>query len=108
MSLPLIVAMFLNMAYNLVDSIWIGNLLGETAMAVLTTSTPIILTLTSIAIGATNGISILLSQVIGAKEHKKAESLISTSFLVSIIFSLIITGVIELLLPSILKILVKL
>lgn len=67
MSLPLIVAMFLNMAYNLVDSIWIGNLLEETAMAVLTTSTPIILTLTSIAIGATNGISILLSQAIGGK-----------------------------------------
>lgn len=105
MSLPLIVAMFLNMAYNLVDSIWIGNLLGETAMAALTTSTPIILILTSIAMGATNGISILLSQAIGAKEHKKIESLISTSFLVSVIFSLIITGTIELLLPSILKIL---
>ncbi|MGX9754908.1 MATE family efflux transporter [Clostridioides difficile] len=105
MSLPLIVAMFLNMAYNLVDSIWIGNLLGETAMAALTTSTPIILILTSIAMGATNGISILLSHAIGAKEHKKTESLISTSFLVSVIFSLIITGIIELFLPYILKIL---
>ena len=34
MTLPMIVAMFLNMAYNLVDSLWIGNLLGETAYAV--------------------------------------------------------------------------
>ena len=31
MTLPMIVAMFLNMAYNLVDSLWIGNLLGELA-----------------------------------------------------------------------------
>ncbi len=43
MALPMIAAMFLNMAYNLVDSLWIGNLLGETAYAALTNSTPIIL-----------------------------------------------------------------
>ena len=42
-------AMFLNMAYNLVDSLWIGNLLGETAYAALTNSTPVILILNSIA-----------------------------------------------------------
>lgn len=36
MVLPLMAAMFLNMAYNLVDSLWIGNLLGETAYAALT------------------------------------------------------------------------
>ena len=63
MALPLIAAMFLNMAYNLVDSLWIGNLLGETAYAALTNSTPIILILSAIAMGASNGISILLSQV---------------------------------------------
>ena len=64
MALPMIAAMFLNMMYNLVDSLWIGNLLGETAYAALTNSTPIILILTYVAMGATNGISILLSQVI--------------------------------------------
>ena len=45
MALPMIAAMFLNMMYNLVDSLWIGNLLGETAYAALTNSTPIILIL---------------------------------------------------------------
>ncbi|EQF26975.1 matE family protein [Clostridioides difficile CD160] len=105
MSLPLIIAMFLNMAYNLVDSIWIGNLLGETAMAALTTSTPIILIITSIAIGATNGISILISQSIGAKEDRKIESLISTSLLTSVIFALIVTVISELSLPFLLRIL---
>lgn len=51
MVLPMIAAMFLNMAYNLVDSLWIGNLLGETAYAALTNSTPLILLLTSVAMG---------------------------------------------------------
>ena len=45
MTVPMIIAMFLNMAYNLVDSLWIGNLLGEQAYAALTNSTPIILIL---------------------------------------------------------------
>lgn len=71
MTLPMIVAMFLNMAYNLVDSLWIGNLLGEQAYAALTNSTPIILILTSIGMGATNGVSILLSQAIGAKKTQR-------------------------------------
>lgn len=105
MALPMISAMFLNMAYNLVDSLWIGNLLGETAYAALTNSTPIILILTSVAMGATNGISILLSQAIGAKNQKRAESLIATSFIAAIIFSLMITLALEIFLPYILTVL---
>ena len=79
MVLPMMAAMFLNMAYNLVDSLWIGNLLGETAYAALTNSTPIILILNSIAMGATNGVSILLSQAIGANEKEEIDKLIVTS-----------------------------
>lgn len=78
MTLPMIAAMFLNMAYNLVDSLWIGNLLGETAYAALTNSTPLILILTSVAMGATNGISILISQAVGAKDQERIDSLIAS------------------------------
>ena len=86
MTLHMIVAMFLNMAYNLVDSLWIGNLLGELAYAALTNSTPIVLLLTSVAMGATNGISILLSQAIGARNEQKKKKVISTSFYCSNFF----------------------
>ena len=103
MALPMIAAMFLNMMYNLVDSLWIGNLLGETAYAALTNSTPIILILTSVAMGATNGVSILISQAIGAKDKEKTESLISTSFCVAVVFSLLVTVLLEAFLPGILK-----
>ena len=99
MALPMIAAMFLNMMYNLVDSLWIGNLLGETAYAALTNSTPIILILTSVAMGATNGVSILISQAIGAKDKEKTESLIATSFCVAVAFSLLVTILLEVFLP---------
>lgn len=102
MALPMIAAMFLNMAYNLVDSLWIGNLLGKTAYAALTNSTPIILILTSVAMGSTNGVSILISQAIGSKDKRKTESLIATSLIVAIVFSLLVTLILELCLPTIL------
>lgn len=105
MFLPVMVAMFLNMAYNVVDSLWIGNLLGEKAYAALTGSTPIILILNSIAMGATNGVAILVSQAIGAKDKDATEKVISTSLMVAVIFSLLVTLLLELLLPMILHIL---
>lgn len=100
MALPMMAAMFLNLAYNIVDSIWIGNLLGESAMAALTSAMPIILLLTSIAMGATNGTSILLSQRIGAKE--KTDSLLTTSFIVSLAFPVLLTIILEIYLIDIL------
>ena len=53
--------------------------------------------------GATNGVSILISQAIGAKDKKKTESLISTSFCVAVVFSLLVTVLLEAFLPGILK-----
>lgn len=76
MALPMMAAMFLNLAYNIMDSIWVGNLLGETAMAALTSSTPVILLLTATGMGATNGLSIILSQKIGAGDKKQVNSLV--------------------------------
>ena len=102
MTLPMIAAMFLNMMYNLVDSLWIGNLLGETAYAALTNSTPIILILTSVAMGAANGVSILISQAVGAKDKKKTEHLIATSFCAAVVCSLLVTILLEVFLPGIL------
>lgn len=105
MFLSVMAAMFLNMAYNVVDSLWIGNLLGETAYAALTSSTPVILLLNAIAMGASNGIAILVSQAIGAQSMAKTEQVIATSLLISVIFSIGITVLLELFLPQLLDVL---
>lgn len=105
MFLPVMAAMFLNMAYNVVDSLWIGNLLGERAYAALTSSTPVILILNSIAMGATNGVAILVSQAIGAKDRKRADGIIATSLIVAVAFALLVTILLELSLPMVLHVL---
>ena len=102
MVLPLMAAMFLNMAYNLVDSLWIGNLLGETAYAALTNSTPIILILNAVAMGMGNGVAILLSQAIGANEKEKTERLIMTSLVMAVVFSLGVMVILEIFLRPVL------
>lgn len=94
-TIPLFIAFLFTMAYNVVDSIWIGNLLGEKAMAALTVSMPPILLINSVAMGATNGVSILLSKSIGAKDEKSTNKVVATSFVVSIIFSIVITLICE-------------
>ncbi len=103
MAQPMMAAMFLNLAYNIMDSIWVGNLLGETAMAALTSSTPVILLLTAIGMGATNGLSIILSQKIGAGDKKEVNSLVTTSFVGAVLFSVALTIILELGLPKILQ-----
>ncbi|MGL6200718.1 MAG: MATE family efflux transporter [Lachnospiraceae bacterium] len=103
MAIPMMAAMFLNMAYNIVDSLWIGNLMGETAMAALTSSMPVLLILSAIGMGAANGLAIMLSQVIGAKDKEKADHLVITSFLAALIFSILLTLILELGLDVILR-----
>lgn len=105
MTLPVMAAMFLTMAYNLVDSLWIGNLLGETAYAALTGSTPVVLILSSVAMGASNGVSILLSRAVGAGDAQEAERLTSTSLLCSVLLSLFLTAGMELAVPDVLSLL---
>lgn len=45
MVMPLLTAMILMLAYNLVDSIWVGNLPGESGYAALTTAGSVIILL---------------------------------------------------------------
>jgi putative MATE family efflux protein len=100
-TVPMLLAMFLNMAYNLVDSLWIGNLLGKTAYAAFTGSLPVILILLSVAMGATNGMAILISQAIGSADHNRGDTLIASSLLGTLIFAVMVTIGCEGLLPAI-------
>lgn len=101
---PLLAAMLLTMAYNLVDSLWVGNLLGESGYAALTNSTAIVLILSAIAMGCSNGIAIFVSQIVGAGKKETANGVIATILLLSGGFAVIVTIVLELCLKDILRI----
>ena len=98
---PLLAAMVLTMAYNLVDSLWVGNLMGETGYAALTSSASVVLILSAIAMGSSNGAAILIAQTAGAK--KEAGGLISVSLALAGAFSVGVTAVLELALRPLLS-----
>lgn len=88
---PLLIAFFFSMAFDINDSLWIGNLLGEKALAAQTVSMPLILIYNAVCMGITGEIAILLSQAIGTKREGEIDRVIATSFIALLAFSLMVT-----------------
>ncbi len=68
-TIPLLLGNFFQQLYNIVDSIIVGNYVGDEALAAVGAAFPVIILLVSIAIGLTLGCSILISQYFGANQY---------------------------------------
>ncbi|MBV7272852.1 MATE family efflux transporter [Clostridium sp. PL3] len=79
-AVPMVIGLFLTMGYTIINTIWIGNLLGKEAMAATSVSFPITFILIAIATGSTTAISILISRNYGAKNFNTINKIIETSF----------------------------
>ena len=69
-SAPIMVANLLQTSYQLVDSLWIGNLLGAQALGAVAVSGVIIFTVLSFVIGMNNAALTILSQQKGRKDQE--------------------------------------
>ncbi len=67
--IPMILGNLLNIAYNIVDTIWIGQMIGPKGLGAIAVSFPIILILMAIASGITVASNILIGQFFGAKDY---------------------------------------
>jgi putative MATE family efflux protein len=77
--LPMSLGLLLTMGYSIINTIWIGNLLGKEAMGAAAVSFPITFILISIAAGSTTATSILISQNYGSRNLKRIEKVIGNS-----------------------------
>lgn len=102
MFLPMMIGMLLNFAYNIVDTLWVGNLMGDTALAALTGATPIVTLTYSFGMGITNGMGILLSNQLAKNDKKEEERIISSTFVLTAVLSVLLVAVLELSLNGIL------
>lgn len=84
---PLMLAMTLTMAYSMVDSLWVGNLLGEAGLSALTASTAIVLIMNSLSMGVGNGVSVMIAQLVGAKDKAGIQRAAAVIITVSLLFS---------------------
>lgn len=102
MFLPMMAGMILNFAYNIIDSLWVGNLLGDHALAALTSATPIVTLMFSFGMGITNGMGILLSGHLAKDDKKEEERIISSTLIMTFGLSVVLVVLLELCLDNIL------
>ncbi|MDG5815698.1 MATE family efflux transporter [Chitinispirillales bacterium ANBcel5] len=91
LALPMLIANLLNTGYQIVDAIWIGRIVGKEAIGAVAVSFPVVFIFIGVAVGATVATTILVSQYYGARNYKKVEEIISTSFILSVVFGVIIS-----------------
>lgn len=87
--IPLLLTNLLNSIYNIVDGIWVGNLVGEAGVSAITNSFPIITIIRSIGYGVFTAVSIIVAQYYGAKKFEKIKDLLGTVYLISIIIGVV-------------------
>lgn len=95
-ALPMIVGNLFQQFYNMADSIIVGNLVGEDALAAVGASYSFTTVFIMIAIGGGIGASVLTSQYLGAGHYREMKSSVYTFLITFAVFSslLAILGVV--------------
>ncbi|MFP3155107.1 MATE family efflux transporter [Lachnospiraceae bacterium ZAX-1] len=90
-TLPMVVGNLFQQFYNLIDSIIVGNQVGEQALAAVGASTSITMLFVMVAIGAGIGCSVVVSQLFGARQLEKMKTAIATTLLAILVFSILLS-----------------
>lgn len=92
-SVPMILASVFQQMYNAVDSIIVGQFVGANALAAVGAAFPAMFLATSVLIGITMGVQIIISQLFGAGEHERMRATFATS-IISLMILVVIASVI--------------
>ncbi|MBQ4265509.1 MAG: MATE family efflux transporter [Clostridia bacterium] len=92
-SVPLLIGNLAQQMYNTVDSIIVGQYVGDSALAAVGTSGPILNLLLLLFMGISTGAGILVSQYFGAHRQEDLETSVGTCLTLTFIASLIIMAI---------------
>jgi putative MATE family efflux protein len=84
-ALPVFLANILSSGYAIINTIWVGHLLGGVAVAAVAVTFPVFLFMVAIANGATTATSVMISHNFGAKNNDAIQKIVDTSWGVGII-----------------------
>ena len=90
---PLLIGNLAQQLYNTVDSIIVGQFVGDSALAAVGASGPILNLLLLLFMGISTGAGILVSQYFGAHRQEELEASVGTCLTLTFIASLIIMAV---------------
>lgn len=90
-TLPLLAGNLFQQLYNTVDSIVVGNYVGQRALAAVAASTPIVNIIVGFFMGMSAGASIVISMYFGARDRKGLRRSVHASMLIAAVLGLILT-----------------
>lgn len=90
-ALPMILGNLFQQLYNIVDTMVVGNYVGYQAVAAVGAATPVVFLMIAVAVGLTNGCSILVSQYFGAKSYENMRKAAYASLVVILICAIGVT-----------------
>ncbi len=89
-SLPMMIAMFVNSIYNIVDGFWVAGL-GADALAAVGLFFPFFMIVVALGAGIGVGGSSAISRRIGAKDKQGADNTADHTIIIGVILSLLIS-----------------
>lgn len=92
-SLPVLLGNLFQQFYSMVDTIIVGQFLGEDALASVGASGSIMFFVLGFAMGLAQGFGVMVSQVFGAKDDKRLKHIVALSFMLTIIISIVLTAI---------------
>ena len=90
-ALPLILGNLLQQMYNTADSIIVGNFMGSNALAAVGSSGSPIYLLIGFSQGVAVGAGVVVSQYLGAGDHKESREAVHTALAIAVIMGLVLT-----------------
>lgn len=90
-TLPIIAGNLFQQFYNVVDTVIVGHILGEEALAAVGATSALYGLFTSIAVGMTNGFSIVIARYFGGRDQKRMRKAVAHTMVLSLILALVLT-----------------
>lgn len=100
---PLILGNLFQYLYSTFDLIIVGRAVGETALAAVGVSEPIIAMLNGLYAGTAGGVGVVIAQAYGAQDEPQMKKAVHTSMFIGIIFGLVLQILMMLLTPLLLR-----
>lgn len=90
-TIPLLISNIFQQLYNTMDTVIVGNVLGETSLAAIGASAAIFELLVGFAIGISNGLSIVVARAYGSRNIELVKKSVAGSLVIGFIVTAIIT-----------------
>lgn len=90
-SIPMLVGNLIQVGHSIVNTIWVGHLVGEDAVGAIGVSMPVIFVTIGLALGLTMASTILISQYYGAKDHAMLGRVVNNTFSLALILGIVMT-----------------